>query len=183
MDVRAYADQEFEKQKATFEGFALSYEWLGRSSNPPNHALTQHFADVLEAKGLIEERVTKQIYSVDDARFLPDRYVEGTCPHCGFERARGDQCENCGKLLNAADIIAQILRQVAERVAPRSGGVHAMIPPRDISGRQVMDVFIAADEGVMPQTEEHLAILDLLEIPRGVSIVSGRRRTSTGRRV
>ncbi|HBS34366.1 MAG TPA: methionine--tRNA ligase, partial [Parvularcula sp.] len=62
----------------------------------PNKRLTQHFAAALEKNGLIEERTDRQIYSIDDARFLPDRYVEGTCPHCGYEKARGDQCDNCG---------------------------------------------------------------------------------------
>ena len=45
------------------------------------------------------------VYSVDDRRFLPDRYVEGICPHCGYEKARGDQCDNCGNLLDPADLI------------------------------------------------------------------------------
>ena len=45
------------------------------------------------------------IYSIDDARFLPDRYVEGTCPHCGHVGARGDQCDNCGRLLDPTDLI------------------------------------------------------------------------------
>ena len=50
----------------------------------------------LDADGFLEEREIEQIYSVVDQRFLPDRYVGvGTCPHCGYERARGDQCENC----------------------------------------------------------------------------------------
>jgi methionyl-tRNA synthetase len=86
-------------------GFDLSFDWFGRSSNPPNRRLTQHFADVLEENGLIEERVSKQVYAIDDGRFLPDRYVEGTCPHCGFEKARGDQCDNCGRLLDPVDLI------------------------------------------------------------------------------
>jgi methionyl-tRNA synthetase len=85
--------------------FGLSYDWFGRSSNAPNQRLTQHFADVLEKNGLIEERVDRMIYSVDDARFLPDRYVEGTCPHCGHVGARGDQCDNCGRLLDPTDLI------------------------------------------------------------------------------
>jgi methionyl-tRNA synthetase len=55
---------------------------------------------VLEERGLIEERVDRMIYSVEDGRFLPDRYVEGTCPVCGYQRARGDQCDNCGSLLD-----------------------------------------------------------------------------------
>ena len=87
------------------DGFKLSFDHFGRSSNPPNHKLTQHFCEALEKNGLIEERVTKQVYSIDDKRFLPDRYVEGTCPHCGFERARGDQCDNCQTLLDPIDLI------------------------------------------------------------------------------
>ncbi|MBL8551229.1 MAG: methionine--tRNA ligase [Hyphomonadaceae bacterium] len=99
-DVRAYCDEQHLIQKRVSEGFNLSFDWFGRSSNPPNHRLTQHFCEQLEKNGLIEERVTKQIYSIDDGRFLPDRYVEGTCPVCGFERARGDQCDNCQTLLD-----------------------------------------------------------------------------------
>jgi methionyl-tRNA synthetase len=100
MDVRAYCDQQFQIQKEACDGFRISFDHFGRSSNPPNHKLTQHFCETLEKNGLIEERVSKQIYSIDDKRFLPDRYVEGTCPVCGFERARGDQCDNCQTLLD-----------------------------------------------------------------------------------
>jgi methionyl-tRNA synthetase len=104
-DVRTYCDEQHEVQKRAGEAFGLSYDWFGRSSNEPNRRLTQHFANVLEANGFIEERVDRMIYSVDDARFLPDRYVEGTCPHCGHVGARGDQCDNCGRLLDPTDLI------------------------------------------------------------------------------
>ncbi|MGE0741623.1 MAG: methionine--tRNA ligase [Hyphomonadaceae bacterium] len=104
-DVRAYCDEQHLIQRNVGEGFRLSYDWFGRSSNAPNHRLTQHFCERLEANGLIEERVSKQVYSIDDRRFLPDRYVEGTCPHCGFERARGDQCDNCQRLLDPTELI------------------------------------------------------------------------------
>jgi methionyl-tRNA synthetase len=104
-DVRTYCDEQHQIQKAAGEAFGLSYDWFGRSSNAPNHRLTQHFAAALEANGLIEERVDQMVYSVDDARFLPDRYVEGTCPHCAYPKARGDQCDNCGRLLDPTDLI------------------------------------------------------------------------------
>ena len=104
-DVRTYCDEQHQIQKAAGEAFGLSYDWFGRSSNAPNHRLTQHFAHPLEANGLIEERVDQMVYSVDDARFLPDRYVEGTCPHCAYPKARGDQCDNCGRLLDPTDLI------------------------------------------------------------------------------
>ena len=105
VDVQTYCAQMHEAQRSAGAQFKLSYDYFGRSSAPSNHALTQHFAHVLEEKDLIEERVSQQVYSNADGRFLPDRYVEGTCPNCGFEKARGDQCDNCGKLLDPVDLI------------------------------------------------------------------------------
>ena len=105
MEVEAYCEKMHEAQKAAGAQFKLSYDYFGRSSAKSNHELTQHFAHLLEEKGLIEERVSQQVYSNADGRFLPDRYVEGTCPNCGFEKARGDQCDNCGKLLDPVDLI------------------------------------------------------------------------------
>ena len=87
------------------QGFRLSFDHFGRSSSPQNHRLTQHFAGRLKAEGLIAEVAEKQVYSNADGRFLPDRYIEGTCPNCGYERARGDQCENCTKQLDPTDLI------------------------------------------------------------------------------
>ncbi|WP_297804724.1 methionine--tRNA ligase [uncultured Brevundimonas sp.] len=104
-DVRTYCDEQHLIQKNAGEAFGLSFDWFGRSSSLQNRALTQHFCAALEKNGLIEERVDRMIYSIDDGRFLPDRYVEGTCPHCGFEKARGDQCDNCGRLLDPTDLI------------------------------------------------------------------------------
>ena len=105
MDVSDYCAQMHEEQKAAGAQFKLSFDYFGRSSAPSNYKLTQHFAHVLEDNGLIEERVSQQVYSNADGRFLPDRYVEGTCPNCGYEKARGDQCDNCGKLLDPVDLI------------------------------------------------------------------------------
>ncbi|MHA7872415.1 MAG: methionine--tRNA ligase, partial [Hyphococcus sp.] len=102
--VADYCRDQHEIQAAAGAAFGLSFDHFGRSSNPPNHRLTQHFAKVLEDNGLIEERVDRQIYSLEDERYLPDRYIEGECPHCGYEKARGDQCDNCGRLLEPTDL-------------------------------------------------------------------------------
>ncbi|WP_454759431.1 methionine--tRNA ligase [Caulobacter segnis] len=103
-DVATYCADQHVLQHDVGRAFGLSWDHFGRSSSPQNHRLTQHFCQALEDHGLIEERVDQMVYSVDDKRFLPDRYVEGTCPHCGFEKARGDQCDNCGNLLDPTDL-------------------------------------------------------------------------------
>jgi methionyl-tRNA synthetase len=100
-----YCDEQHRIQHEIGRRFGLSWDYFGRSSSPQNHRLTQRFAQSLWEAGFIEERVTQQVYSLADKRFLPDRYVIGTCPHCGYEAARGDQCENCTRVLDPADLI------------------------------------------------------------------------------
>jgi methionyl-tRNA synthetase len=103
--VAEYCAEMHGVQSKLSEGFRLSFDKFGRSSSPQNHALTQHFAGRLAEAGLIAEVSEKQMYSNADGRFLPDRYIEGTCPNCGYEKARGDQCENCTKQLDPTDLI------------------------------------------------------------------------------
>ncbi|MEO0859861.1 MAG: methionine--tRNA ligase [Pseudomonadota bacterium] len=103
--VAEYCAEMWQIQKDLADGFRLSFDHFGRSSSQRNQKLTQHFAARLADAGLIEERASRQVYSNADGRFLPDRYVEGTCPNCGYERARGDQCENCTKQLDPTDLI------------------------------------------------------------------------------
>ena len=104
--VAPFCAREHQRQRAIYSGFGLSFDHFGRSSAPSNHALTQHFYRRLDAAGLIEERTVPQIWSPADRRFLADRYVLGTCPHCRSEEARGDQCEACGALLDPTELIA-----------------------------------------------------------------------------
>jgi methionyl-tRNA synthetase len=104
-DVATYCAEQHQIQKQLGERFGLSWDYFGRSSGLPNRELTQHFARVLWKRGHLEVRTTRQVFSKTDKRFLPDRYVIGTCPHCGYERARGDQCENCTRVLDPVDLI------------------------------------------------------------------------------
>lgn len=105
LPVAEFCAQAHETQRKIYAGFGLSFDHFGRSSSPQNAELTQHFARRLHEHGFIEERAIRQVYSPVDGRFLPDRYVEGTCPHCGYDRARGDQCENCTRVLDPTDLI------------------------------------------------------------------------------
>ena len=104
--VADYCTEMWEVQAKIADGFGLSFDHFGRSSSAENKALTQHFAVRLEAEGLIREVSETQMYSHADGRFLPDRYIEGTCPNCGFDSARGDQCDNCTKQLDPVDLIS-----------------------------------------------------------------------------
>ena len=103
--VADYCAEMHAVQAEIAEGFGLSFDHFGRSSSVENQKLTQHFAGVLADNGLIEEVTEQQVYSIADGRFLPDRYIEGTCPNCGFDSARGDQCDNCTKQLDPVDLI------------------------------------------------------------------------------
>jgi methionyl-tRNA synthetase len=103
--VADYCAEMWQVQKRLSDGFRLSFDHFGRSSSPQNHRLTQHFAKRLHEQGLIREVSETQMYSPTDGRYLPDRYIEGTCPNCGFESARGDQCDNCTKQLDPVDLI------------------------------------------------------------------------------
>ena len=103
--VDEYCAEMWAVQDEIAKGFRMSFDHFGRSSSQQNRDFTQHFAGRLADEGLIEEVTEQQIYSNTDGRFLPDRYIEGTCPNCGFESARGDQCDNCTKQLDPVDLI------------------------------------------------------------------------------
>ncbi|MFD8996132.1 methionine--tRNA ligase [Streptomyces abikoensis] len=105
LPVDTFCAQQHDAQKAIYDGFGLSFDYFGRSSSPENREITQHFARQLQKNGFIEERSIRQVYSLADGRFLPDRYIVGTCPHCGYDKARGDQCENCTRVLDPTDLI------------------------------------------------------------------------------
>ena len=103
--VAEYCANMHEVQAKIAQGFRLSFNHFGRSSSHQNKELTQHFAGRLAEQGLISEVDEQQVYSHADGRFLPDRYIEGTCPNCSYNKARGDQCENCTKQLDPTDLI------------------------------------------------------------------------------
>jgi methionyl-tRNA synthetase len=103
--VSDYCSKQHAIQADIYRRLHLSFDHFGRSSCLYNHLLTQHLFRCLDEQGLIAERTLRQIYSPVDRRFLPDRYIVGTCPHCGFRRARGDQCESCTRTLDPVDLV------------------------------------------------------------------------------
>ncbi len=93
-------DYYYKDHKETFEKFGISFDIFSRTTEPVHYETSQEFFLSLYNKGYLNERTIKQLYCPNDKRFLPDRYVEGTCPHCGNPGARGDQCEKCGKWID-----------------------------------------------------------------------------------
>lgn len=87
------------------QALGISYDLFTHTDTENHHRIAQDFFRRLHEQEYIYRETQQQLYSEAESRFLPDRYVEGTCPICGYEQARGDQCENCGNLLDALDLI------------------------------------------------------------------------------
>ena len=102
---REIVDYWWAHMKETFERFDISFDNFSRTSTELHARNTQLFYRKLKEGGYISEEESKQMYSPTEGRFLPDRYVEGTCPVCGYKEARGDQCENCGSWYEAYELI------------------------------------------------------------------------------
>jgi len=88
-----------------FESFGISYDNYTRTESDVHKEFVRDFYLKIYNEGHIFERETEQLYCPKDELFLPDRFVTGTCPYCGYERAHGDQCDRCGRLLNPTDLI------------------------------------------------------------------------------
>jgi methionyl-tRNA synthetase len=95
-----------EISRTLLEHLHFSYDLYTKTTTENHRAVVQEAFSRLLDRGLIEKRTQKLAYCERDRRFLPDRYVEGTCPNCRTEGARGDQCDACGKILDATDLIA-----------------------------------------------------------------------------
>ncbi len=89
-----------------YRWFNIAFDHFGRTSTPQQTEITQGMFLDLEKNGHIKEHALEQLFCAKCDRFLADRYVRGTCPHCGYEDARGDQCEHCGKLLEPTELKA-----------------------------------------------------------------------------
>jgi len=114
--ITVTADQEgisprevFERNHAIFlENFrdlGLSFDLFTHTDTENHHRVAQDIFRTLLDKGYLHPKTMRQLYCEYDQKFLPDRYVHGTCPHCGYEDARGDQCEACGRPLDATELI------------------------------------------------------------------------------
>ena len=103
--IKSIIDKYHNLIKETFKGFGISFDNYSRTSNPIHHETSKRFFKKLDEDNCFEVKSTKQLYDESENQFLADRYVEGECPKCGFEKAYGDQCESCGASLSPTDLI------------------------------------------------------------------------------
>ncbi|HNT76250.1 MAG TPA: methionine--tRNA ligase [Anaerolineae bacterium] len=113
--ITVRADQEGVSPREIFERFhhrfleaqrdiGISYDLFTHTDTPNHHKVAQDIFTRLLENGYLYVEKQQQYYSELSQQFLPDRYIEGTCPHCGYTDARGDQCDNCGRLLDALEL-------------------------------------------------------------------------------
>ena len=91
--------------KKAFEDFGVSFDIYSRTSNKVHHETASEIFETLYKKGVFQEKTSEQYYDEEAATFLADRYITGTCPHCGNPCAYGDQCEQCGTSLSPTDLV------------------------------------------------------------------------------
>jgi methionyl-tRNA synthetase len=98
-------DRYFVIHRDIYRWFEIEFDYFGRTSTPLQTEIVQDIFKKVDAAGYINEHETQQLYCPTCERFLADRFVVGTCPNCGYEGARGDQCDNCQSLLEPTDLI------------------------------------------------------------------------------
>ncbi|MBU2553944.1 MAG: methionine--tRNA ligase [Bacteroidetes bacterium] len=91
--------------KESFKDFGISFDVYSRTSAPIHHQTASEFFKKLYDNDKFIEKTNLQYFDEENSQFLADRYITGTCPHCGFERAYGDQCESCGTSLSPLELI------------------------------------------------------------------------------
>jgi methionyl-tRNA synthetase len=101
---QAVVDRYHTMNKAAFEAFGMSFDNYSRTSLPLHHTTAQEFFLEFHRRGILKEKAEQQFYDEQARMFLPDRYVEGTCPVCANPEARGDQCEKCGSYLSPLEL-------------------------------------------------------------------------------
>ncbi len=102
---RAIIDKYHEAMKEDFADLGISFDIYHRTSDPLHHETAQEFFQYLNERGELETKETEQYFDESAKTFLADRYIKGTCPVCGSDRAYGDQCENCGSTLSPDELI------------------------------------------------------------------------------
>ncbi len=93
------------QNKRAFDRVGISFDNYSRTSLPVHHETAREWFEDFKNKGILTQSTEKQLFDPEAGMFLPDRFVIGTCPHCGYDRAYGDQCENCSKYYDQTELL------------------------------------------------------------------------------
>lgn len=107
------------KHKEIYDWFEIGFDHFGRTSTPKQTEIVQDIFLKLHRNGFLEERTTEQPFCEKHQAFLADRFVEGTCPKCSYDDARGDQCDKCGSLLDPFELIKPRCKVDGAQPVPR----------------------------------------------------------------
>ncbi|KAI9738457.1 MAG: putative methionine--tRNA ligase, cytoplasmic protein rar1 [Claussenomyces sp. TS43310] len=130
-------DEFHQKHKAVYDWFDIEFDYFGRTTTEKQTEIAQDIFTKLYKNGYLEERTTTQPYCEKHESFLADRFVEGTCPKCQYDDARGDQCDKCGSLLDPFELV----------------NPHCKIDGATPVPRQTTHIFISLDK-LQPEIEE-----------------------------
>ncbi|MCC6388878.1 MAG: methionine--tRNA ligase [Dehalococcoidia bacterium] len=151
VEPRAIVDRYHAKIVETWERLGIQWECYTTTLTENHYATTQEVFLKLLEKDYLYRRTQDQLYDPDANRFLPDRYVEGTCPKCGYGEARGDQCDNCGSQMDAIDLLnprsrmtgaTPIVRESEHyflRLSALEAGLKEWVAPKDHWRRNVQN--------------------------------------------
>lgn len=120
LDEAEYCRRIHARMETVFSWFHVDFTHFGRTSCPQNHAITQDIFRHADAAGSVLDQSIEQLFCVRDDMFLPDTYVIGTCPNCHSGGAQGDQCDQCGKLLDPLELIEPRCKACGDRPEVRS---------------------------------------------------------------
>jgi methionyl-tRNA synthetase len=104
LSPKEITDKYYAIHKDIYEWFGIKFDEFGRTSTEKHTEITHDILNKLNEQGLLVDEEVEQLYDNKAKMFLADRYIEGTCPYCGYEESRADQCDKCGKLLHAGEL-------------------------------------------------------------------------------
>ncbi|EDK38945.2 hypothetical protein PGUG_03043 [Meyerozyma guilliermondii ATCC 6260] len=126
-------DKYHKVHKDVYDWFDINFDHFGRTTTPQQTEIAQDIFLKLYNNGYLEEKTTEQLYCEEHKSFLADRFVEGTCPKCGYEDARGDQCDKCGNLLDPFELINPRCKLDNAKPIPRNS-THIYLKLGDLQG-------------------------------------------------
>ncbi|MCX8198376.1 MAG: methionine--tRNA ligase [Candidatus Micrarchaeota archaeon] len=149
-------DKYYQMHKRIYEWFGISTDIFGRTTTPLHTEITHEIFLALHKNGFIVEGEMLQAYDEKAKMFLADRYVEGTCPHCGYNEARADQCDKCGKLLNFDELINPVSK-ISKTAPVKKASKHLFINLPKIENELSAWIEKASKEGFWSENSYRIA--------------------------